>query len=329
MKGILLQCVSCQRTIRAGTAAAGRKFKCPACGTVQEVPSPPDDEPGVDEERRPRPERKPKEKRRVHARDPIRVAGWRKVRLGVLWLLVAAGAWLAFRTVHFLLAALAVVGLRVSGTGLVLGTLVPLGLKLLAPGALVLCTFVPLKGQGKRLAIGSLAVAVLGLALGLFFSFMTSPSDPPRSVGTARDPQAISRALEDTLSEMDRQLFWMQVEGHVTSVQWCLQALVFLLFLRTVARHFKAREEADWCLRITWVFSVCTILSILLGVLVLSTAETPSPEGPSAAWRAGLFLVGMVDWVLGVVVCAAVCWFLFVLHDFYRLLGAQLKTTSP
>lgn len=338
MAHLHFRCTSCDQALRARPGMAGRKVQCPGCGALMPVPAttsgqrrPPDPSPSdrvparptrtrseetaaqaPPEADDPAPRSSPQVRRRRRLPsvggvngdpryDRRNYPGWRKVRVGLLLLLIALVVPLA-RPVLFYQ------GIGFPGLSLLL-----FGLQVLPSTGYLLCTFVPVAGWPKRLAIANLALAVLLLAWQAFTMLSLAHASDPRKIErdmakvqeqiqadskareekikeALKDPNnrdALKQLLDKEIQEMSERttkqtnwfLLWLRVDLILRSLLWCLQVVLLACFLRGVAHFFKAYDLDNSCLVLIMVALVYVILQIP-GSLVASQGWRPGQSEP-------------------------------------------------
>jgi hypothetical protein len=227
--------------------------------------------------------------------DPRHQSAWRKVRLGLLLLVVAL-------VIPLLTSLLAIAGWTFSWLSMLL-----LCLQFLPSAGYVFCTFIPLGGWPKRLALVNLALALAPMILHAYSMLELARASDPRNIEKERakvmeeveaeqkalqetiqrslkeeGPQAMERLLKEieakARKDVDRFLLKIKLHQTLSYLFWCLQVATLAFFLQGVARYFKSDDLATSCLVLIMAAAVYVTLAIPGSLLVLRNTGSAVPS---------------------------------------------------
>ena len=357
MAQLHFRCTSCHAALRALPGTAGRKVRCPRCGVATPVPAaapeeghppapseqvparparrgpkesaaqaPPEAEdpvppspPKVRRKRRPRPAEEADDDPRHNRRN---YPGWRKVRVGLLLLLIALLVPLAQTVLSFLSrtgeamsfvrdpAAFSAspggshLGFNLSGLGLLL-----FGLQFLPSSGYFLCTFVPVSGGLKRWAIINFSLAVLLIASHAFTMLAQARASDPRQIQAdmakmqeqaqadakawqqglnerlkgAKSPEAQQRAFDDLLKE-NKERATRETNRLLLRLRLAQLLALLLWGLQVVFLACFLRSVAHFFK----AFDLDTSCLVLIGVTLLYVSlHIVGSQAVSYSWRPG------------------------------------------
>jgi hypothetical protein len=301
---IRFQCPSCDAGLKVDAGKSGAKLRCPRCGDAVTVPAPADataDEAAVTREapapRPPRPRSRPQPRRPppTEADDgggdkpsPVRdnqaeAAALRKVRLGLLILLIAAGATI----VQAIVGQISFIVFFASPSSMMwlfgnlqtVGVLflVVMGVLVLAPMvAYVLLAFTPDRYASRAMIYAVLAVAAVEVAFLGLLGFLLTRSLGALAPGSVEAAQQAAMQAVSAMWTMFLLLIPLQLLG-------ALQIILLPLFLKQLAKSMEdAQAEAHCDTIVKW-----TGISLLILVLSPMLALIP--------------IIGLVSGLLGLV----------------------------
>jgi hypothetical protein len=259
------------------------------------------------------PEDRPARAGALPVRDPREVAGWRKVRVGLVLLIlwyVGSIPYLALR-----------------GLGAVFKTEVwdfeALPLQILRSVPIVgyiLCVFVPQAGKARNLALANLGVLALGLGLTLLarqLEMQAHPETTPRTPAPATTRPGIDASGDpvDQQAADQRRKRREQLGAWLLLLQfmlWWAQVSCSTFFLHATAQALGALDLAKNAARAGTMAVACTLL-LLLFALVGALAPTL------------LNALSLVILIVGVAAVACFIWQMVLLVEAQGVLGYYLS----
>jgi hypothetical protein len=352
MESISFRCQSCATPLKARADQAGRTARCKKCGAAIRIPAraepkpeveefviteaATEDEPAAQQERSyeaaepaPRRKRPDREKRRGRAAGLRAARAWKKVRLGLILIVVAMWANIMLTLLMTL------VGWIFSISFERVLAIMPYAVELVALAGNVLCVFVPIKGAPRNLALATLGLIAFGLALTIISGWMyastaaeiraaekkmqESFSEQQKTIleeaqlrgkaaagnkeaakrleelGKKRSRQEALQDFQTALSNIvSRSLFWMQIQAHGVALQMCLQVVLSSFFIRAIGRALENKDLVAICPRM----ALSGVISL---VLFLGAVLTVSHGGMTQASFGGLMLIFFAFYILGLV----------------------------
>jgi hypothetical protein len=362
MESISFRCQSCATPLKARADQAGRTARCKKCGAAIRIPARAQPKPEVEEfviteaatedepaaqqpaaqqpaapqqeksyeaaEPAPRRKRPDREKRRGRAAGLRAARAWKKVRLGLILIVVAMWANIVLGLL------LLIVGWIFPEIAFRIQAIVPYPVELVALAGNVLCVFVPIKGGPRALALATLGLIAFGLALTITSGWMYARTMAEvrgvekkiqddanerqktfleeaqlRGKAAAGNKEAAKRleelskkrsrqeALPDfqsALSIVSRSLFWLQIQAHCVALQMCLQVVLSSFFIRAIGRALENKDLMAICPRM----ALSGVVSL---VLFLGAILTVSHGGMTLASFGGLILIFFAFYILGLV----------------------------
>jgi hypothetical protein len=364
MPVIKFQCDTCGARLQATAERAGQKGKCTKCGSLITVPSTAPNHPAATgsapPEGKPRPVARKSEtavpavdEEDVEAEDeeqPRRRAdtraGWRKVSLGLLLILGAAGGRLVLGVLGFVGAFAFLTlskGLGLGGlfflTGL--GVAFTLLLEVATVGGYALCCFVPRRHGAKNLIVTTLVLGVLSMATivtGRIIEWKLRPNELPtdrvqqfqsRMEALRQErltPDELREKTQSLLREHERELaqgsevwarwnrittFWTRLASMLYGAQY----LTFAFFLSGLARSLGASGVAENCLNLIKLSASLLLVQLAFQVVTGLMLGAPS-----------LFrLIGILAYAIGLATLAQTVWFLTAVHAVRGLVRKQAR----